>query len=292
VGTSQISSFAVGGSGRLTQAPGSPFKAQGLGPFGSEFRPTNPSQLYVSNAHNVGAGTGTVSGFSVDGQGVLSSIGSSPFPDKQTAPCWVQISHDGRRLFAVNTASGTISRYSITLDGTLKLLGTTKLRGAGAVGSVDAGLSPGGRFLYVNESAGKVVAAFSEPDRAPRPRCPRALLQRAWPSASSAVLGLADPGSPAWPGRPGRGTVPVRPGTEDADPGKTLRWRNADGRRNGTVSRQERGRHCPGGNLELLDVHGAATTLSAVAGGDPSVLVSNGAWCPTATSHCRPTSRP
>jgi 6-phosphogluconolactonase len=167
VGTSQISSFAVGGSGRLTQAPGSPFKAQGLGPFGSEFRPTNPSQLYVSNAHNVGAGTGTVSGFSVDGQGVLSSIGSSPFPDKQTAPCWVQISHDGRRLFAVNTASGTISRYSITLDGTLKLLGTTKLRGAGAVGSVDAGLSPGGRFLYVNESAGKVVAAFSEPDRAP-----------------------------------------------------------------------------------------------------------------------------
>ena len=53
-----IDSFTVGFGGRLTAAPGSPFPAQGLGPFGSEFRPTNPSQLFVSNAHNVGAGTG------------------------------------------------------------------------------------------------------------------------------------------------------------------------------------------------------------------------------------------
>ena len=45
VGTSQIDSFTVGFGGRLTAAPGSPFPAQGLGPFGSEFRPTNPSQL-------------------------------------------------------------------------------------------------------------------------------------------------------------------------------------------------------------------------------------------------------
>jgi 6-phosphogluconolactonase len=61
VGTSLIDSFTVGSGGRLTAAPGSPFPAQGLGPFGSEFRPTNPHQLFVSNAHNVGAGSGTVS---------------------------------------------------------------------------------------------------------------------------------------------------------------------------------------------------------------------------------------
>ena len=48
--------------GRLTAAPGSPFTAQGLGPFGSQFRPTNPGQLFVSNAHN-GTGLGTVSAF-------------------------------------------------------------------------------------------------------------------------------------------------------------------------------------------------------------------------------------
>ena len=52
VATSLIDSFTVGSNGLLTAAPGSPIAAQGAGPFGSEFRPTNPSQLYVSNAHD------------------------------------------------------------------------------------------------------------------------------------------------------------------------------------------------------------------------------------------------
>ena len=81
VGTSLIDSFTVGDDGRLNAAPGSPFAAQGLGPFGSEFRPTNPDQLFVSNAHNVGAGTGTVSAFRDSANGTLTPIGSSPFAD-------------------------------------------------------------------------------------------------------------------------------------------------------------------------------------------------------------------
>jgi len=97
----------------LTAAPHSPFPAQGLGPFGSEFRPTTPGQLFVSNAHNSGAGSGTVSAFRDAANGKLTSIGHSPFVDKQTAPCWVEITHNGRFLFTVNTASGTVSRYSI-----------------------------------------------------------------------------------------------------------------------------------------------------------------------------------
>ena len=44
---------------------------------------------------------------------MLTSIGASPFADDQTAPCWVEISHDGQYLFAVNTAVATISSYSI-----------------------------------------------------------------------------------------------------------------------------------------------------------------------------------
>jgi hypothetical protein len=96
VGTSQIDSFTVGSGGLLTAAPGSPFSAQGLGPFGSEFCPTNPGQLFVSNAHNTG--TGTVSVFADSADGTLTPIGSSPFADDQTAPCWVEISHDGQFL--------------------------------------------------------------------------------------------------------------------------------------------------------------------------------------------------
>jgi 6-phosphogluconolactonase len=160
VGTSLIDSFTVGENGRLTAAPGSPFAAQGLGPFGSEFRPTNPTQLFVSNAHNVGPGTGTISAFSASRYGTLTSIGSSPFPNLQTAPCWVEISHDGQVLFAVNTGSGSISRLAIARDGSLSLLGNTPLRTGGA-GAQDARLAPDGRTLWVVETAARAIAALA-----------------------------------------------------------------------------------------------------------------------------------
>jgi hypothetical protein len=160
VNTSVTDSFSVGRDGRLTAAPGSPFPAQGLGPFGSQFRPTNPSQLFVTNAHN-GAGAGTVSAFNDSANGTLSSIGSSPFADQQTAPCWLIISHDGQYLFAVNTGSGTISSYSIAPGGTLTLLGSAPVSATGGVGAVDAGLSRDGRTLYVNESRIGAVGAFA-----------------------------------------------------------------------------------------------------------------------------------
>jgi hypothetical protein len=80
VATSLLDAFTVGRGGLLTAAPGSPFAAQGMGPFGSEFRPTNSAQLYVTNAHD-GANAGTVSAFAVGADGVLTTIAASPFPD-------------------------------------------------------------------------------------------------------------------------------------------------------------------------------------------------------------------
>jgi 6-phosphogluconolactonase len=159
VATSLIDSFAVGHNGRLFAAPGSPIEAQGPGPFGSEFRPTNPAQLFVSNAHG-GEGAGTVSAFAVASDAALSSIGESPFPDHETAPCWVEITHDGAYLFAVNTASDSISSYSIASDGSLELLTSTPLRQANAA-PFDARLAPDGGTLWVVEDAGKGVAGFT-----------------------------------------------------------------------------------------------------------------------------------
>jgi len=159
VNTAQIASFQITWDQRLVPAAGSPFAAQDPGPFGSEFNPVNPSQLFVTNAHG-GAGNGTVSAFNVSDEGVLSSIGSSPFADLQTAPCWLEVSHDGRYLFAVNTGSGEISSYSIAPDGSLTLLASIPFGAAGA-GAVDARLSPDGRTLFVNGSKAGVVAAFA-----------------------------------------------------------------------------------------------------------------------------------
>lgn len=159
IGTSLIDSFKVTSTGRLTAAPGSPYAAQGPGPFGSEFRPTNPHQLFVSNAHG-GANAGTVSAFAVAGNGALSSIGSSPFPDLQTAPCWVEISHDGSYLFAVNTAVPSISRYRIGAGGSLTLLGSTAFNQSTGLGPLDARLSPDGKTLWVVDSGAAKVSGF------------------------------------------------------------------------------------------------------------------------------------
>jgi len=157
---SEIDSFSVDEDGHLSAAPGSPFAAQGAGPFGSEFRPTNSSQLFVSNAHD-GPGNGTISAYDVTRNGTLDPIDGSPFADKQTAPCWVEITHDGNFLFTVNTAVPSISRFSIGADGTLTLLGSTPFKSPSGLGPEDARLGPRGDKLWVVDSGAAKVSAFA-----------------------------------------------------------------------------------------------------------------------------------
>jgi 6-phosphogluconolactonase len=159
-GPSYIDSFQVGRDGRLTAAPGSPFAAQRIGPFGSEFRPTNSDQLFVSNAHD-GALAGSISAYRVGRDASLSPIAGSPFADQQTAPCWVEITHDGRYLFAINTGTPSISRYSIAPDGVLTLLGSTPFHSPSGLRPFDARLDPAGRFLYVVDAGAKAVSVFA-----------------------------------------------------------------------------------------------------------------------------------
>ena len=160
VGPSLVDSFRVNWNGTLTAAPGSPYPAQGLGPFGSQFSPINPNQLFVSNAHN-GAGLGTVSAFNDAWNGALSSIGASPFADHQTAPCWLVISHDGEYLYALNTASATVSSYSSARDGTLTLIGSSAPVSGITGGGTDIALSTDDSTLYLNEASNHTVAAFA-----------------------------------------------------------------------------------------------------------------------------------
>ena len=155
-----IDSFVVGEDGRLTPAAGSPFAAEAAGPFGSEFSPTDPGHLYVSYAHG-GTGNGSVSAFSVAVDGALGSIGASPYADGQTAPCWVEISHDGRYLFAVNTGSTTISSYAIQTDGSLVHLSDTAFSSGLGIRPFDARLDAGGNNLYVVDAAIDAVTIFS-----------------------------------------------------------------------------------------------------------------------------------
>jgi 6-phosphogluconolactonase len=161
VTTSLIDSFTVDRSGRPHAAPGAPYAAQGLGPFGSQFRPTNPDQLFVDNAHN-GTGLGTVSAFDDLPNGTLSPIGASPFStDGQTAPCWQVISPNGRYLYALDTGSAEISSYAIAPDGALTLVSNAPVSSSPGVTGTDIALSPNGGTLYLNMANINSVAAFA-----------------------------------------------------------------------------------------------------------------------------------
>jgi 6-phosphogluconolactonase len=112
----------------------------------------------VSNAHN-GAGLGTVSAYTDGAAGRLVPVGASPYADLQTAPCWVEISHDGRFLFTVNTGSSSVSSYAINPGGSLTLIGSVPIRDGG--GDIDARLSPDGRTLTVDGSAAHILSVFA-----------------------------------------------------------------------------------------------------------------------------------
>jgi 6-phosphogluconolactonase len=159
-GPSFIDSFRVGFFGRLTPASDSPIPAQRIGPFGSAFRPTNPRQLFVSNAHD-GAGLGSVSVYHVGRHASLTAIDGSPFADNQTAPCWVAITPNGKYLFAINTASSTISRYWIAGNGALTLLGSTPFNDPTGLRPFDAQVDPSGHYLYVVDAGAVAVSAFA-----------------------------------------------------------------------------------------------------------------------------------
>jgi 6-phosphogluconolactonase len=160
VNTSLIDSFTLNRGERPHAAPGSPYPAQGVGPFGSAFRPTNPDQLFVANAHN-GAGLGTVSAYDDLRDGMLSPIGASPFANSQTAPCWLVVSPDGHYVYALDTGSAEISSYAIARDGTLMLLSNTPISSTPGVTGTDIALSSDGRTLYLNMAKVDGVGEFA-----------------------------------------------------------------------------------------------------------------------------------
>jgi 6-phosphogluconolactonase (cycloisomerase 2 family) len=181
-GPSFIDSFVVGPDGRLIPAPGSPFPAQATGPFGGAFRPTHPEQLYVVNAH-AGPNHGSTSAYGVSSEGSLRAIGASPYANRQTAPCWMDITPDGRYLFTINTPVSSVSRYEILADGSLDLLGSTTFNDPTGLRPIDARLDRAGEYLYVIGADAGVVSIFAvdEGDLTELPASPVALPEGTMP---------------------------------------------------------------------------------------------------------------
>src|SRR5205823_4298169 len=97
--------------------PGTPFHSRRPEPFGFAFAPNHVA--VVSDAVNGKPGAAALSSYDVR-KGNLKVV-TAAAGDTQTAACWVAVTDDGAYAYAVNTASGTISSYSISVGGKLSL---------------------------------------------------------------------------------------------------------------------------------------------------------------------------
>ncbi len=114
----------------------------GQTPFGFAFDPRG--HLLVSNAAGGAAGASSLTSYSVRRNGV--AVIDGPSPTHQSAACWVAVSDDGRFAYVTNTASGTITGYSVAADGTLSPLNANGLTATVGAGPIDAAFA--GNDLY------------------------------------------------------------------------------------------------------------------------------------------------
>ena len=146
--TNKIDTFTVGYGGRLHDNMA--VDSAGQTPFGFAF--TSRGQLVVSEAAGGAAGAGSVSSYELVGNvGRHADLITGPIADEQSAPCWIVITRDDRFAYASNTASGTISGYTVAPDGELTLFddgGATAETGEGSK-PIDMALDRRSRRLYV-----------------------------------------------------------------------------------------------------------------------------------------------
>jgi 6-phosphogluconolactonase len=144
--TNNIDSFLVDDDGFAVGPMVVP--SAGQTPFGFAFG--KRKQVFVSDAFGAAANAGALSSYSVSDRGMLQTL-TAASADKQTAPCWVVLTHDGRFAYTTNTDSGNVSGYMIGFRGGLHLLNASGVAANTGTGStpIDASISNDNRFLYV-----------------------------------------------------------------------------------------------------------------------------------------------
>ncbi len=156
--TNLVLSWALDRSG-LPAAEFSSIVSNGATPFGFAF--AGRGTLIVSEAFGGAPDASALSSYLV-GRGAPPSLVSGSVGTTESAACWVVTTRNGRFAFTTNTASGTVSGYSVERDGSIALLeadGVSANLGAGS-GPIDVALSRGDRFLYVLAGGANAIGIF------------------------------------------------------------------------------------------------------------------------------------
>jgi 6-phosphogluconolactonase (cycloisomerase 2 family) len=109
------------------------------------------TEIQETGAPNPGSATL----YQINRDGVLDTISSS-VPDFHAAPCWLEITGDGRFAYAVNTGSAVISGYEVSPRGELSLLGNGATATTGP-NPLDIAFTRNSQFLYNVSGRGALI---------------------------------------------------------------------------------------------------------------------------------------
>jgi 6-phosphogluconolactonase (cycloisomerase 2 family) len=143
--TNLIDTYTVGHNG-VAQGP-VVHSSAGTTPFGFAF--AGQDHLIVSDAFGGAANAGALSSYTVSKHGDLDTVSALAY-SRQTAPCWVATTGNGRYAYTTNAGSGIISGYRVDHHGRLSLLNADGRTGVLAAAShpIDLGFSHNSRYLY------------------------------------------------------------------------------------------------------------------------------------------------
>jgi 6-phosphogluconolactonase (cycloisomerase 2 family) len=140
--TNLIDTYVVGRNGYATGP--NVQHSSGTEPFG--FRFNKQGYLIVSEAF--GGSPSAASSYQVDRNTGALTVVSPSVPAEQNAACWVAVTDNGKLAFTSNTASGTITGFSVASTGALTRLDANGLSGMTGGAPADSSIV-GNRYLYV-----------------------------------------------------------------------------------------------------------------------------------------------
>ncbi len=133
------------------------YASSGSTPFG--FGVGRKDEIVVTEAAGAPAGYSAASSYRVERDGTLSLVSAS-VPTTQLAACWGVITKNGRFAYTANTASDSISLFTIDHDSAITL---SQAQAAHVAGThpLDLATSENGRFLYVLEIFTHSIGAYA-----------------------------------------------------------------------------------------------------------------------------------
>jgi 6-phosphogluconolactonase len=156
-----LSAFTVNAtSGALSAVPGSPFPT-GQGPNVVTMDPTGKF-VYVPNvSFCIICPPGSVSAYSVNtGNGALTPVPGSPFPDTALGPLGAAVDPTGKFLYVSNYVAGSVSAYTINASsGALTAVPGSPFPAGSQPQAV--AVDPTAKFLYVANSFSNTISAYT-----------------------------------------------------------------------------------------------------------------------------------